>query len=368
LGTGGAERALYNVLSGGLAESGDSAVLSLGGEGAYGAHIRALGVRVYTLGMRRAIPSPAVIWRIRQLVKEFRPQIVQGWMYHGNLAASLAAYISPAPQPAVAWNIRHSLYSLKAEKSLTQLVIRANRRSSTGVGAILYNSCLSRKQHEEFGFSSRQGIVIPNGFDTVKLKPGFERGKSVRRSLCIPDQAIVVGHVARFHAMKDHPAFLRAAVEVMRKRDDVICLLVGKDVHLSNPKLSRILPLELENRFWFVGERDDVPDLMQAMDIFCQSSWSEAFPNVLGEAMSLGVPCVATDVGDSRYIIGETGKLVPASDIDSLAKGLTELLNLSSDQRAALGRASRRRIENNFSLPTVVDRYRKLYESLLLKN
>ncbi|MFI9655247.1 glycosyltransferase [Guyparkeria sp. GHLCS8-2] len=363
LSMGGAERALFNVLSGGLARKYGGAVLSLQGEGVYGPRIRALGVPVYSLGMRKGLPSPLSIERLRRLVSQLRPDVIQGWMYHGNLAASLAARFAPG-RPMVAWNIRHSLDALSAEKWLTQWVIRWNRWGSEGVDAILYNSRLSRQQHEAFGFSALNGRVIPNGFDTERLFPEPDRGLISRRDLRIPYDATVIGHVARFHPMKDHVSFLRAAIQVMRQRSDVVCLLAGRNVNLRNPVLAGIVPPELEERFRFVGERDDVPDLMRAMDVFCQSSWSEAFPNVLGEAMALGVPCVATDVGDSRDIVGETGVIVPPSDIHSLANGLMTMLDRTREQRVALGGEARGRIEVNYGLPSVVDQYGKLYERL----
>lgn len=360
--TGGAERALYNVLAGGLIESNNTAVLSLQDEGTYGERIRALDVPVYTLGMHRRIPTPATLWRLRQAVAELRPQLIQGWMYHGNLAASTAARMIPRKNPAVIWNIRHSLYSLKAEKPLTQQVIRANRWAAGGVDAIIYNSRIAKKQHEAFGFAATKSQVIPNGFDTYRLAPNSDRGRATRGILDIPEEATVIGHVARFHPIKDHASFLRAAVAVMHQKPDLICLLVGREVDLENPALADVVPPELADRFCFVGERKNISDLMRAMDVFCQSSRSEGFPNVLGEAMALGVPCVATDVGDSRDIVGDTGEVVPPSDSEALAKGLLAMLDRTSEERTALGRAARTRIETRYALPSVVEQYRELYE------
>ncbi len=366
LSIGGAERTLYNLLAGGLMEATDVAVLSLCDEGVFGPRIRDLGVPVYALGMRRGVPTPFAVWRLQRLVKKLRPRVIQGWMYHGNLAASVAAHLATGPRPAVIWNIRQSLYSLTNEKVLTQQVIRANRWLSRGVDAIIYNSHLSRRQHEAFGFVIERGQVIPNGFDTERLYPDPERGRAMRKALRIPEEATVIGHMARFHPMKDHVSFLRAAVEVMKKHFHVICLLAGRDVNLQNSLLSGIVPSNLEERFRFVGERDDVPDLMRTMDVFCLSSaWGEAFPNVLGEAMACGVPCVATDVGDSRYIVGDTGIIVPPLNSSALALGLLEMVRRPKEERAALGRAARARIEERYTLPKVVEQYQWLYKRVL---
>ena len=364
LDTGGAERALYNLLAGGLADRLDCAVVSLSDEGTMGAPLRALGVPVHVLGMRRGMPGPDAVLRLQRLLRGFRPDAIQGWMYHGNLAATLAARISPG-RPALAWNVRHSLYDLDNEKRLTRQVIRANRIFSNRPEASIYNSQLSREQHEGFGFASARGIVIPNGFDLTLLRPEPEIGAAVRREFGFDPQALVVGHVARFHPMKDHAGFLRAAVEVARHSPAARFLLVGREVTPENPALAGIVPPHLLSRFVFTGERRDVARLMQAMDVVCLSSaWGEAFPNVLGEAMACAMPCVATDVGDSAFILGETGRVVPPLDNAALVRALIGTLEQSPEQRRALGREARQRIKALFSLDTIVSRYAQLYEDL----
>jgi glycosyltransferase involved in cell wall biosynthesis len=363
LSTGGAERALYNVLSGGLVGRFDNSVLSLRDEGTMGPRIRELGVPVYTLDMQSGLPGLQALVRLRQMVRSLDPDVIQGWMYHGNLAASLAARLAPG-RHAVAWNVRHSLYGLQAEKPLTRQVIRANRFFSRRVDAIIYNSNLSRTQHEAFGFSGASARVIPNGFDLEWLVPDSVTGSAVRAELGLPPDATVIGHVARFHPMKDHASFLRAAVRVAGANPAVRFLLVGREVTPENPALEGIVPPDLIDRFLFTGERSDVHRLMQAMDVFCLSSWSEAFPNVLGEAMACGVPCVTTDVGDSREIVGDSGLVVPPRDSEALADGLKTMIRKTVQERQALGRAARQRVQARYSLDSVVAQYADLYQTL----
>lgn len=363
LATGGAEQVLFNGLAGGLAGRFDSAVVSLHDEGTYGEAIRDLGVPVHALGMGWGIPLPGAVKALRRVVADFQPEVIQGWMYHGNLAAILAGWLAPG-RPAVAWNIRHSLYGLRAEKPLTRQVIRSNRALSARPDAILYNARLSRQQHETFGFAPDRGQVIPNGFDLARLRPVSERGLMVRHELGILGEARVVGHVARLHPMKDHARFLRAAARVARDREYVHFLLSGTEVTPDNSALVGIVPDALRQRFHFLGERADVPDLMRAMDVLCQSSWSEAFPNVLGEAMAIGVPCVATDVGDSADIIGGTGVIVPPRDDEALTQGLLAMLAKSTEERRAMGEAARARVESRYSLDAMVAQYARLYEDM----
>lgn len=160
--------------------------------------------------------------------------------------------------------------------------------------------------------------------------------------------------------------FLRAAVTIALRYPDTHYLLCGKDVTLHNESLRQIIPTEVLSRFHLLGERSDVADLMSAMDIFCLSSaWGEAFPIVLGEAMSNMVPCVATDVGDSALIIDDTGMIVSPGDEDAFILGIERLITMPLKKRQAMGFNARARIEACFSLGAIVEQYTALYEKLL---
>jgi len=364
LSTGGAEWALFNLLHGGLDQHFDSFVISLGNEGTMAPQIRALGVPVTSLNMRGGLPSLSGLAKLRRVVRECEPDLIQGWMYHGNLAAVLARTFAQT-HLALIWNIRHSLYSLKLEKLMTRQVIRANRFFSTTPDVVLYNSELSREQHEAFGFSSGKSQVIPNGINVQRFGASSEARKGIRSELGIPAIALVVGHVARLHSMKGHPAFLRVAVDLAHRYPELHFLLIGRDVSIDNNPLAELIPRQMRDRFHLLGERGDVPKLMSAMDIYCQSSkWGEGFPNALGEAMAVGVPCVATDVGDSAIIVGDTGVVVPSGNEEALTTGIETLLIMSLEDRRLLGVRARARIETNYKLEMIVDRYADLYEKL----
>ncbi|NOZ51526.1 MAG: glycosyltransferase [Gammaproteobacteria bacterium] len=366
LDTGGAERALYNLLYGGLADHFNCHIISLSGEGTMGPLIRELGVPVTTLGMRGGRLSLSGLVKLRRVVREFQPDLIQGWMYHGNLGVNLARALAPGC-PSLVWNIRHSLYDLGNEKLMTQKVIRLNKFFSTSPDALLYNSQLSRKQHESFGFSSLNGRVIPNGIDVQKFCFSDEARKRVRLELSIPVDTQVVGHVARLHPMKDHPAFLRVAVKLALKYPTLHFLLSGLGVSFESEILEQLVPAQVRDRFHLLDERDDVSELMSAMDIFCLSSaWGEGFPNVIGEAMAAGVPCVATDVGDSAIVIGDVGVAVPLRDEEALAAGIESLLSMPREERRALSVRVRERIETSYTLTVIVEQYVALYETLMI--
>jgi len=365
LATGGAERALYNLLNGGLADHFDNHLISLSDEGTIGSLIRELGVPVTALNMRSGLPSLSGLVKLHRVVREFRPDLIQGWMYHGNIVATLARALAPG-RPVLLWNVRQSLYSLSNEKFVTQQVIRLNKLFSSHVSALLYNSKLSKKQHEKYGFSSSKGLVIPNGIDMKKFSYSSKSSRKIRSELGISDGALVVGLVARLHPMKDHKLFLKVATEIAHRNLNTHFLLSGLNVTVNNQYFEKLIPVKVSNRFHLLGERDDVPELMCAMDILCLcSAWGEGFPNVIGEAMAVGLPCVTTDVGDSAFLVGECGVVCPPKDEAALGVAIKTLLMLSDEQRSKLGKKAHERVKQNFSLGSIVRNYVDLYRNLV---
>ena len=364
LSIGGAEQALYNLLKGGLAERFDNCVISLRDKGPMGLKISLLGVPVIALNMHaKKLPLAGLVKLIR-IIREFSPDLIQGWMYHGNLIGSFSRVVAPG-KPVLVWNVRHSLSDLSQEKIITQQVIRINRWFSFGADVILYNSHRSREQHEIFGFSKVGAKVIPNGIDTHIFSFSSKDRKYIRSKLGIPENACVVGHMARLHPMKDHAIFMKAAKSLSYRYQNLYFLLSGRDVSFDNIMPSQELSSQVRHRFYFLGERNDVHKLMSAIDIFCLSSaWGEGFPNVLGEAMATSIPCVATDIGDSSLVVNKTGIIVPPCDVNALEEGIESLLTMSSEDRISLGRSALERIEINYKLSKIVDKFASLYNEL----
>ena len=359
--TGGAEAMLYKLAAALDPSRFENRVVSLLDCGTYGPRLEALGVRVAALHLDKG----RLLRRVRELgtvVSSFRPQIIQGWMYHGNLAGTLARRIAAA-RSVLVWNIRQSLYDLDREKGTTALAIVVGATLSRLPHAIVYNSAESAGQHERRGYSSARRRLIPNGFDCALFRPDAEARDRMRRSLGFTQEP-VVGFIARYHPMKDHRGFLRAAALVRNQIPTVRFVMVGAGVDPSNPDLRAVIAsLQLERAVKLLGERPDVPDLLNAMDVLaCASAWGEAFPNVLGEAMACGLPCVATDVGDSARVIADAGFVVAPRDYESLAHSLCSLLSMRHEQRLDLGAAARRRITDNYSISAVARQYEALYE------
>jgi glycosyltransferase involved in cell wall biosynthesis len=359
---GGAEMMLLKLLS--AADSGwDSVVVSLTDEGTIGPRIVKLGVPVYSLGLRPRLPNPLRVLTLRRIANRLRPHLIQGWMYHGNLLSSLAGAFSRDRVP-VLWNIRQSLYDLAAERKMTAAVIRKCASLSSRAAAIVYVSRVSAEQHEELGYQPSKRVLIPNGTDCDVFRPDGLVRREVRAELGISEDTILVGLVARYHPLKDHAGFLQAAFLVSMAHPEVRFLLIGKGLTPNQPEFATLISeLNLNGRVLFLGERSDIPRLTATLDIACSSSWGEGFSNAIGEAMACGVPCVVTDVGDSAYLVGDTGVIVPSRNPKALAHAMGQLIDAGSAKRKELGMAARRRIESEFSLPTIVRRYADLYRS-----
>lgn len=364
LSTGGAELALYNLLCGGLAESFDSHVISMRDKGTVGPLVMDIGVPLTTLGMRGGVPSISSFSKLRRVVRQFSPDIIQGWMYQGNLVSTLARRFS-INNPSLIWSVRHSLYDLKHEKIIARQILRANRYFSTSPDSILYNSHVSLKQHEAFGFSSVSSHVIPNGIDVDKFSFDQASRDRVRTELGIPSDAKVIGHVGRLHQMKNHPLFLSAATDVACRNTNVHIILSGRGVSVDSKILRERIPSQTRGRVHLLGDRSDVPMLMCAMDVLVSTSYGEGFPNVIGEAMATGVPCVATDVGDSAVIIGEDGVVTPPQDKNAIVAGIEKILKVSVEKQNAIRKKTRLRIVSNYTLGKAVQNYTTLYKGLL---
>jgi glycosyltransferase involved in cell wall biosynthesis len=337
-------------------------VISLRDHGTIGPRIEDMGVPVYSLYFHKNMVSITAISKLVRLIRELQPDLIQGWMYHGNLAASLFAR-----KAIVCWGIRQSFYGLDKERQVTRWIIRIGKHFSRFSNCIIYNSNTSARQHSGFGFVEQRSVVIPNGFDIDVMRPDKDSRFFLRKEFGLGDDAVLIGKIARFHPMKDHVGFLKAAELLIREFPKVYFLLVGSGVSIGNTKLREIIDdLGLNERVLLLGERMDVPKITAALDIATSSSaWGEGFANSVGEAMSCGVPCVVTDVGDSAWIVGETGRVVPPSDPNALATAWKSLIVLGSEGRNALGARARERVRNRFSLDYVAAQYENLYTSLI---
>ena len=363
LDVGGAELSLFRLLSR-LGPSYRSQVVSLTNVGDIGKQIQEFGIPVHALGMKPGMPNPFALIRLAGMIKKLQPDLVHTWMYHANLIGGLAARM--AGFPAVAWAIRNGNLPVDKTKWTTRAVMRTGAKLSRRLpDRIISCSQAARTIHIALGYDESRFIIIPNGFDLSRFRADPKGRLEVRKELCISSKTFVVGFVARFDPQKNHRVFFEAAGILHANRPDIHFVLIGNGINADNFRVAEWSKNNgVEKVVHLLGLREDVPRLTASFDVATSCSWSEAFPNAVGEAMACGVPCVVTDVGDSAYIVGETGLIVKPGDPNALAASWLKLVALPFERRLALGEQARKRIAENFELGSVVNRYEALYDEL----
>lgn len=365
LATGGAETMLLKLLQHIDRTRFSPTVISLVSLGEIGPRIEDLGIRVQALGMSRGQFNPMFVFRLAQLLRQIGPDIVHTWMYHADLLGGIAARLAGCGH--VVWCIRQSNLSKSENKRSTLWVVKICAVLSRCLpDQIISCSYRAKEVHEAVGYASSKLQVIPNGFDLSRFVPNLAARQSVRLELGVAAGTPLIGLIARFDPQKNHFGFVEAAANIHAQLGDVHFVLAGTGVDNSNAKLLAAINANgLGDHMHLLGRREDIPRLMAALDALASSSHGEAFPNVLGEAMACGVPCVVTDVGDSAEIVGPTGRVVAAGDMPGLAKGLLELLQLPAKERESLGIQARARVAAQYEIRHVIRMYQSFYEQLV---
>ena len=367
IGSGGAEGMLYRLLSRLDRTRFTAKVISLVdlGPTPIVEKIQALGVPIRFLGMVPGRLNPLSVLRLARWLREDKPDLISTWQYHADLIGGLAARM--AGGIPVAWGIRQTDLNPEGNGRLTFLTVRMCARLSRWLPEkIICCSLASRQVHAALGYAAEKMVVIPNGYDLGTFRPDSAAREAIREELGIPEDAPVIGLVARFHPQKDHRTFILAARSLHKDRPEVYFVLCGHEVNWENKELTRwIDEAGIRKRVYLLGRRDDIPKLTAAFDIAClSSSYGEGFPNVVSEAMSCGVPCVVTDVGDAAFIVGNTGQVVEPRNPNALAESLRGLVELGQEGRSRLGIAARQRVKEEFNLPQIVERYESLFQEL----
>jgi len=341
-------------------------ILTMLGSGVQELEVRSGGIPVFSLDLQRWGGRLSLFTSLSRAVHRFQPDLLQGWMYHGNALAMLARQIaSGADKPLVAFNIRHSIGRMREEKVSTRAFIHGGSRLTRWVETIIYNSEVAADQHESIGYPSAKRLVIPNGFDLNLFAPRAWDRERIRNELRIGEDEFVFGMIQRWHPMKGHALLLDS---FSRLRGDARLLLAGRGVDASNPALRRTLETFglSDESVRLLGERPDVAALCNAVDAIVVSSlYGEGFPNIVGEAMACGTPCLVTDVGECRRIVGDTGEVVRPGSVTALTEGLNKFLGKGVRERETVSRSCRQRIAEKYALTSVVDSYDELFARLL---
>ena len=362
---GGAQVALYRLLSK-LDRGIEAHVISLQAVDEVGIKIQELGITVEALGMKPGIPNPLAVLRLAWRLRALRPDIVQTWMYHADLLGGMAAKLALLQAPVV-WCIHHSNLSPNVNKRATLLVVKVCAWLSIFLPSkSVFCAVDARRVHEGTGYRADKALVIPNGIDLAHFMPDPAARASMRHDLGIDEATPVIGMLARFDPIKNHQGFVRSAKMIHARTPECRFVLAGANVDSSNAELvGWIGEAGLRQHIHLLGERADIPRVIAALDVLALSSWGEALPTVVAEAMACEIPCVVTDVGDAARMVGGTGFVVVPGDDLAFAQACQTVLALDPVERASLGDRARTRIAQQYDLTAMARAYKSLYDLMI---
>ncbi|WP_343564251.1 glycosyltransferase [Kiloniella sp. b19] len=351
LDAGGAERMLSQIASHQACTGQDVIVVCLKNRGHFGEAITAAGVELHCLEMPNKSFFRALL-EIRSLIRTRKPAFVMSWLYHADLMGTLACLMTGHKD--FAWNLRCSDIDFSKYSPSTHLVVRTLALLSRFPREILSNNRAGIEAHKKLGYTPPRWTYMPNGFDLESFYPDKALGQKVRDEFSIPEDAPIIGTVARNDPQKDYPTLLKAARTVLAQNPAARFLLIGADtdkLDLTEAERTKII---------CTGRRKDINALLNAMDTFIlTSAYGEGFPNVLGEALAVGLPCISTDVGDARDLLAGHGTVIPKQDAETLSSNILGLLEELQAQK--LKSPERRQyIVENFDIRKICGRYSEL--------
>lgn len=361
LSVGGAQKALLNLITSRFSESYQPHVLALVEVEGLQQQFAAAGIPVYVLGLNRLSCLPLLPLRLAQLMWKIKPQVIHGWMHHGNLVATLA-WLLAGCRPTLLWGMHHTPEAATLERVQHALVLTLGRWLSRFPQQIIYVSQRSLQRHTALGYSARRARVIPNGIPVVDVaRQQAEHYRSVRAELGVANDALLIGSLTRAVPEKDLPNLFAAIAYFQQHGGKAHVVLAGEGVDANNAVLQALMQtLPQPTQVHVLGVRRDASRLLAAFELATLASQREALPLFLAEAMAQGVPCVATDVGDIAELVADTGYIVPAKDPQALAQGWQQLLALSPAQRQQLGQQARQRVSERYSLEAVIRTYHEI--------
>ena len=365
LSIGGTERQLIELVKGLDSNHFDITVGLFYNEGALIEEIKSMPwIHVVSLNKSGRWDIIRFVLRFIKLLKSLQPDILYSFLPDANIAGLIAGRLSGVKR--VVWGVRASNMDVSRYDWLARMSLRLSAFLSKFPDAIIVNSHAGKEFHRGIGYSTNRMMIIPNGICTDRFKPDYSAGLKVRDEWGIDEETITIGLIGRLDPMKDHATFLRAVKIFNQEGCSVrfVCIGDGKGPCKSEIH-SLCRTLGLNGSLIWAGERYDMTAVYNAMDIVTSSSFSEGFPNVIGEAMACGVPCVVTDVGDSAIIVGETGIIVPPKDPQALADGWRSMLKHLDDKSYSIKEKTRARMVSHYNCEIFIQRTSRMFLSLL---
>ncbi len=374
LGVGGAEWILYRLAYWQVEQGHDVVVINLGSERGFRTNLERAQVRVIQLTKpvsgRRALRRsgiallkkwPSLFFAIRKV----DPAIVHTWMYVADLYGGIPARLLGKP---VIWGIFTGRVDKSMYSSVTWFLLNLCARMSRRIpDAVISCSAFGRRSHISLGYEKSRVLFIPTGFLRVPKAGEAMRdlGSKIRFKRDTP--RLVLGMLGRVSREKRHDLLLAALSEVVDKGHEVHLFLAGGvGLNPSDSPLRRlIIKRNLQSHVTLLGCVDNLDDFFSEIDCFTLVSDSEGFPTVIGQAMSKGLPCIASDVGDTRLLLSDPSQIVEVNEAEVLAQAIVDHALMDVKSREALGNRNRDRLEKIFPEGLMFNRYNRVYKAVI---
>jgi glycosyltransferase involved in cell wall biosynthesis len=369
LSPGGAERMLLNLLANANMEKFDIKVFSLQDKGQLCSDIEALGVPVYCFFMYNKIDFIFRFIKLMLTIRKTKPEIIHTWMYHSNIIAGFAAKL--VSRCKIVWSIHASKLDSGFTKRSTKIAIKLSSLMSFFIPhKIIFCSNSSYYLHQIIGFERSKMVVIPNGVDLDLFRKSKENRFGLVNEINSKDDTIFIGMAARYDPMKGYDIFIKAAKILCDKYSHIHFLLCGSNVANSNYELVKmIIDADLISKIHLLGYIPDMPKFYNSINILTvASSYGEAFPMSICEAMACEVPVVSSDLGDCSYIINDSEMIFPINNTEILSKRWEKIITYDEGIRHKIGKKNRERIMSLFEIKNIKKTYEKNYLEVLNNN
>jgi len=323
--------------------------------------LREAGAEVHDLHAGAYLRKDTLTKLVR-LLRKVRPDILQTWMHHADFIGGWCARVAGVKH--VVWGIHcREIHRNPDDSDLKTRLFKALVGGSSRMVPSRIISCseAAMGDHVPMGYPQGRMVWVPNGIDTTRFVPDAEARSALRHGLHVPEDAPLVGFIGRFHEMKDLATWLRAAALLQARRPETHFWLCGGERHELGPCASAALSvMPHRNQVHFTAFRTDPQRVYPALDVFSLSSRTEACPMTIMEALSCGVPCVTTDVGDCARLLEGTGSVVPVHDPEALSRAWEEML-----AHPPAAESLRKIAIERFDIAAAASGYEKVYQEVL---
>ena len=367
LSTGGAERMLFNLISCIHMNSFDISVFSLQGKGELSVEIEKLGIPIFYFGIFRKRDFVFKFLKLMLAIIKFKPDLVQTWLYQSNIIGGVATKIVSSSK--IIWSLHATILKPGLTKKSTKFIIKLSSILSGFIpDKIICCSHSSYNDHKVIGFKENKMIVIPNGINTTEYNFTNSNEFYLNSKLNIINEKVkYIGMVGRYHKMKRHDIFFHAAKIVSDKYPFLRFIICGYKINKTNQVLMKLInSFEIGTKIYLLDNITTMPELYSSLDVLVTtSSYGEAFPLTICEAMACKIPVLSTDVGDSAYIINDLNMIIPINEPILLAEKIEKIILLDTMSLNKIGEKNRTRIKNLFDINEVAKLYKNQYLQLL---